>query len=679
MLNLLTEMAGNNITIAISSIPNTGKSTLFNKLTGAHQAVGNWAGVSVEKKTGHFKLNGYDINLIDLPGAYSITPTSIEETVVRNYFLTTPPDFIINIIDARNMYRSLGLTLQLSQSGIPMIVALNMMDEARRAGLEIDIEKLSDHLGCPVIPIVARTGEGVEDLKKALLETIKDPSKLRPPNISRPPVVENAIISIAKKIERLYPDPSLNKTFIAERLLESGEIPKEVSVDENVLKEIIRDVKHLRSRTESSLGEELSVTCAKCRFNSARGLVNETTSETLKVPDKFTNTLDRVLLNKYAGLPMFFFVMFLLFQGIYAIGTPLQALVGDFFSNIQSLLHNASLFESLPDFVSNLLIDGVLNGFGIVISFFPLIAVFFIFMSLIEDSGYMARAAFLLDRLMHTFGLDGKAFINILLGFGCNVPAVMGTRILSSRHNRIMTMLLIPFTLCSARFQVFVFLAAILFAPSTAPWVVFSLYALSFVMVFVVGFMLKLFKFAGNPEPFIMEIPPYRIPTLNTVTLRAWMEMKSFLYTASTYIIGGVVLVWLLTNLPAGVEPGSINTWAGQIGQFLQPVFHPIGIGWREVISLIFGFVAKEIVVGSMAVIYGADTATQILASVTPLQGISFMVFTLLYTPCIATIAAIKAESGSWRITGVSLALGLIIAWVTAFVVYQGGLLLGFY
>ena len=672
-------MAGNNITIAISSIPNTGKSTLFNKLTGAHQAVGNWAGVSVEKKTGRFKLNGYDINLIDLPGAYSITPTSIEETVVRNYFLTTPPDFIINIIDARNMYRSLGLTLQLSQSGIPMIVVVNMMDEARRAGLEIDIKKLSDHLGCPVIPIVARTGEGVDDLKKALLETIKDPSKLRPPNISRPPVVEDAIISIAKKIERIDPDPSLNKTFIAERLLESGEIPKEITVDQKVLKEIIMDVKHLRSRAESSLGEDLSVTCAKCRFNSARGLVNEATSETLKVPDKFTNAIDRVLLNKYAGLPMFFLIMFLLFQGIYALGTPLQTWIGDIFSLIQGKLHTLSLFEAMPQFAANLLIDGVFNGVGIVISFFPLIAIFFIFMSLIEDSGYMARAAFLLDRLMHSLGLDGKAFINILLGYGCNVPAVMGTRILSSRHNRIMTMLLIPFTLCSARFQVFVFLAAILFTPSTAPWVVFALYALSFIMVFVVGFILKLFKFAGKPEPFIMEIPPYRVPTINTVGLRAWMEMKSFLYRASTYIVGGVVLVWLLTNLPVGSQPGSINTWAGQIGQFLQPIFHPIGIGWREVIALIFGFVAKEIVVGSMAVIYGADTATQILTSITPLKGISFMVFTLLYTPCIATIAAIKSESRSWRITGTSLALGLIVAWLTAFIVYQGGLIMGFH
>lgn len=671
-------MAKKKLTVAICSIPNTGKSTLFNKLTGAHQAVGNWPGVSVEKKTGHFALNGYEITLIDLPGAYSITPTSLEETVVRDYLLKTPPDFIINIIDARNMYRSLGLTLQLAQSGIPMIVSVNMMDEARRAGVDIHINILQNHLGCPVVPIVARTGEGVKNLKNALLETIRDPSTLRIPYLSRPPVVEDAIVALAKKLDKINPDPALNKIFVAERLLESGELPKGLSVDEETLKDIVKEVKTLRSRTESSMGEMLPTTCAQCRFNSARGLVNEATSETIKVPDKITDALDSVLLNKYAGLPVFFIIMFLLFQGIYALGTPMQNIVGDFFIYLQDAIRNTPVFESLPKFFGSFLIDGLLNGVGIVISFFPLIAIFFIFMSLIEDSGYMARAAFLLDRLMHTLGLDGKAFINILLGFGCNVPAIMGTRILSGRHNRIMTMLLIPFTLCSARFQVFVFLAAILFAPSTAPWIVFALYALSFIMVFVVGFILKLLKIAGKPEPFIMEIPPYRVPTAKTVSLRAWMEMKSFLYRASTYIVAGVIIVWFLTNMPPGVEPGSIKTWAGQIGEFLQPVFHPIGIGWREVISLIFGFVAKEIVVGSMAVIYGTDTAHQILTSITPLQGLSFMVFILLYTPCIATIAAIKAESGTWKITGLSLILGIAIAWITALIVYQGGLALGF-
>lgn len=672
-------MTEKNVKIAICSIPNTGKSTLFNKLTGSHQAVGNWAGVSVERKTGYFRLNGFNIDLTDLPGAYSLTPTSIEERVVRDYFLQTPPDFIINILDARNMYRSLGLSLQLAQSGIPMIIAVNMMDEARRAGLAINFDILSSHMGCPSVPIVARSGEGIDKLKQVLLKTLNDTSNLRRPNLSRPPIVEDAIISLSKKLEKIDSDPVLKKTFIAERLLENEELPGDVSVDEAHLRMILKDVKHLKARTERSLGEALTITCARCRFDSARGLVKEATTEKLQVPDKFTNAIDRVLLNKHFGLPLFFIIMLLLFLGIYTLGTPLQTAIGKGFSYLQQLLQDSSTCQSLPPLLNSFFTEGVLQGVGVIISFFPLIALFFIFMSLIEDSGYMARAAFLLDRLMHILGLDGKAFINILLGFGCNVPAVMGTRILTSRYNRIVTMLLIPFTLCSARFQVYVFLAAILFTPAMAPWVVFALYGLSFIMVIVVGLFLKALGYSNKSEPFIMEIPPYRIPTLNTVSLRAWLEMKSFLYRASTFIFAGVILVWLLTNMPSDVKAGSIDTWAGQLGVLLQPIFHPLGIGWREVVSLIFGFVAKEIVIGSMAMIYGINASTQISAFMTPLEGLSFMVFILLYTPCIATIAAIRSESHSWKITGFSIVLGLSIAWIVTFLVYQGGLVFGFH
>lgn len=671
-------MAKKNITIAISSIPNTGKSTLFNALTGAHQSVGNWAGVSIEKKTGSIELNGYTATLIDLPGSYSITPTSLEEKIVRDFFFQTPPNYIINIIDARNMYRSLGLTLQLAQSDIPMVVAVNMMDEARHSGLEIDIDKLSEHLGMPVVPIVARTGEGIDKLKKSLLEIIKEPAKLRPPKISCPPLVESAFNSLSRKLDNVKFDPSLNDIFLARRLLEGGELPRNKTLDTNELNSITKEIEQLRIHTEKSLGEKLPIACSRCRFNAARGLVKEATSEKLTAPDKITAAIDRLLLNKYLGLPLFFLIMLLVFLGIYALGTPLQNLINDGFVLLQESLRNTSLFRGLPVIINSLLIDGILQGVGIVISFFPLIALFFLFMSILEDSGYIARAAFLLDRLMHLLGLDGKAFINILLGYGCNVPAVMGTRILSNRHNSIVTMLLIPFTLCSARLQVFVFLAGILFIPTVAPWIVFSLYVLSFIVVIVVGLILRLFHFAGKPEPFIMEIPPYRVPTINTVALRSWQEMKDFLYRASTYIITGVILVWFLTNMPAGTAAGSVNTWAGQLGKFLYPVFQPLGINWQEIVALTFGFVAKEIVIGSMAVIYNGNTAAHIVAIVTPLQGLSFMVFTLLYTPCIATISAIRAESKSWKITGFSLLLSFGIAWIISFLTYQTGILFGF-
>ena len=666
------------ISVAIASIPNTGKSTLFNSLTGSHQAVGNWPGVSVEKKTGEFPLNGYSVTLIDLPGSYSLNVTSIEEQVVRDYLLKTPPDVIINIVDARNLYRSLGLTLQLGQIGVSMIVAVNMMDEARRMGLKVNVNALSEHLGVPVVPIVARTGEGLDGLKKALRRVTEKPEELRPPNISCPVLVEESIVSLSRKLENIRHDPRLSEVFLARRLLENDDYLQQLDNADQKLPEITKEAKNIHNRLEKSLGEDLRTVCARCRFNAARGLVRETTSAPVTEPDELTRKIDSLLMHKYLGLPLFLLIMLLLFQGIYAIGTPLQNIIGDGFTWLQGALNNWAALQHWPPLLTSFLVDGLVQGVGVVVAFFPLIALFFIFMSLVEDSGYMARAAFLLDRLMHALGLDGKAFINILLGYGCNVPAVMGTRILSSQHNRIVTMLLIPFTLCSARLQVFVFMAGILFAPAVAPWIVFALYVMSFVVVILVGLFLKLIHFAGMPEPFIMEIPPYRLPTTNTVALRAWQEMKDFLNRASTLIVLGVIFVWILTHLPPGVNPASASTWAGQIGQAVYPIFHPLGINWQEVIALIFGFIAKEIVIGAMAVIYAGNPAAHIAASVTPLQGLSFMVFTLLYTPCVATVSAIRAESHSWRITLFSIALGLGLAWMASFILYQGAGLLGF-
>ncbi len=666
------------ITAAISSIPNTGKSTLFNILTGAHQAVGNWPGVSVEKKVGKFKINGYDIQLIDLPGCYSLTATSIEEKVVRDFILQTPPDVIINIVDARNLYRSLGLTLQLAQSGIPMVVAVNMMDEARRMGLKIDMEGLAQHLGVPVVPIVARKGEGIDRLKETLLNVIEGKIKLHAPKTSCPIQTDPSVISLAKEIKELNLNPKLNDIFLAVRFLENDETLKKIHNSASKNAQLNQKIIQTRQYLEHSLKEKIPTACAHCRFNSARGLVMETTSEHITITDRLTEKIDGILLHKYLGIPLFLLIMLLLFQGIYALGTPLQDFISQGFAWLQNATRSLPLLQHAPPFLFSFLVDGLLQGVGVVVAFFPIIALFFIFMSIVEDSGYMARAAFLLDHLMHAIGLDGRAFINVLLGYGCNVPAVMGTRILSSQHNRIITMLIIPFTLCSARLQVFIFISGILFAATVAPWVVFSLYALSFVVVILVGLFLKLIHYAGKPEPFIMEIPPYRLPTLRTVLLRAWEEMKGFINRASTIIVIGVIVVWLLTNLPPGVTAGSTQSWAAKIGQSIAPIFHPIGIDWQEIIALLFGFIAKEIVIGSLAVIYGGNPAVHIAAHVTPLEGISFMIFTLLYTPCVATIATIKAESGSWKVTGFSVGLGLLLAWLLSFLVYQGGLLLGF-
>jgi len=662
------------VNVALASIPNSGKTTLFNRLTGSAQTTGNWPGVSIEQKSGTFPLGEYSITLVDLPGAYALSPVTEEEQVVRDYFLGSPPDIILNVLDARNLHRGLGLTLQMAISALPMVVAVNMMDETRRQGITLNLKALTQHLGVPVIEISAKTGEGLPDLKEALYEVINHPEKTRIPHISCPPLLEKAFFEISEAIDQSSIDTRLDHTFLAMRLLEA-----ENQVQWTGNEKVTALTRKWQNRLKKSLNTSLPVACAGCRFNAARGLTMEVLGEQPIIEDKLSRRLDQIFLHRYFGLPIFILLMFLLFQGVYGLGAPLQEILSAAFYSGGSWLSSQTMILSLPAWLQSFLFDGIWQGMAVVTSFLPIIALFFLFMSLIEDSGYMARVAFLMDRLMHRLGLDGKAFISILLGYGCNVPAVMGTRILSSSYSRILTMLLIPFTLCTARLQIFVFLTAIFFTSAVAPWIILSLYGCSFAAVILTGLVLKLFRIGGNPEPFIMEIPPYRLPTLRSISLRTWYEMKDFLSRAATLIMAGVLIVWLLSHMPADVPPASTATWAGQMGQILAPVFQPLGIGWQEIVALLFGFIAKEIVVGSLAVIYGESDLTGLMSShITQLQSISFMIFCLLYTPCVATIAAIWSESRSIRITLLSLVSGLGVAWITSFVFYQSGLLLGF-
>ncbi|MCG6886281.1 MAG: ferrous iron transport protein B [Proteobacteria bacterium] len=667
-----------NPTVGVCASPNTGKTTLFNRLTGANQTVGNWPGVTVTKKTGQFDLGGRKVDLVDLPGAYSLNPTSLEERVARDFLLNSPPDAIINIVDAGNLYRGLGLTIQLAMSGLPMVVGVNMMDEARAQDIEIDFAAFSEHLGVPVIPLVARSGEGIDELKRTLLSVLEHHTKEHPPHISFPPVLEEAVSALARKIEQQTPT-DLDQNFVAMRLMEGGLATSHLVSRHPELKVLVNEAAAVRQQVEHTLENDLPTTCAQCRFNAARGLVQEAVRHPSYLPVSLTEKLDRFLMNRWVGLPLFLLIMFLMFQGVFTLGAPLQDWLATGIESSELWLRQTTLLQALPPVMQSFLLDGLLAGVGVVLSFLPIIVLFFLFLSLIEDSGYMARAAFLMDRLMHLLRLDGKAFISLLLGYGCNVPAVMGTRILSSRHNRILAMLLIPFTLCSARLQVFLFLSAILFAPRLAGLVVFGLYLLSFVIIILVGLLLRPFRF-GDPEPFIMELPPYRLPLFRTVLLRAWQEIRGFLKRAATLIVLGVIAIWFLTHVPASVPPGSEATLAGRIGLSLAPVFEPLGIHWAETVALFFGFIAKEIFIGALAVVYGtANLGTAIGNTVTPLQGLSLMVFTLIYTPCVATLASIQAESRSVRVTLLSVALGLALAWLASFLMYQGGLLLGFH
>lgn len=593
--------------IALLGMPNTGKSTLFNRISGASARVGNWPGITVDLMSAKILLGGHIAELIDLPGIYDLHGFSEDEQVVRHFLTNNPVDLLIVLLNSTQIERQLSLLLQLKKLGAPIVLVLNMADEARRAGITINTEDLAAELGLPVIQISAKYGEG---LPKAL-------------EVAAHIVNEQKVTTNPKSINLL--------------LQEDSQI-------EHEMEDLIQ--KHVQIPT--TLGDDT------------------------------TDKIDRILLHKWLGLPLFFVAMFLLFQFIFTVGGPLQEGLAWVLDLMRSSLLEP-LLSSSPTWLKGLLLDGVYNGIATVAAFVPIIILFFLVMSMVEDSGYLSRAAFLMDALMAKMGLDGRGFVMMLMGFGCNVPAIMGTRIMRSRPMRLLTMLVIPLSLCSARLQVFIFMIAALFSAKHAPLVLFSLYLMSFLTMFLTAVLFQ--NQYKNAEPFILELPPYRFPTPRQIVLRGWQEVKHFLNRASKFIILGVILVWLLTNFPSNVAPASIGTYAGQIGVFFSPILDPIGINHELAIALIFGFVAKEIVVGALAVIYGMQgdaLMAQMATQIDWVQAMSFMLFTLIYTPCLSTIATIKNESKSSAFMLLSIVWSLGLAWVVSFVFYQGARALGF-
>jgi ferrous iron transport protein B len=593
--------------IALLGMPNTGKSTLFNRISGASARVGNWPGITVDLMSAKILLGGHIAELVDLPGIYDLHGFSEDEQVVRHFLTNNPVDLLIVLLNSTQIERQLSLLLQLKKLGAPIVLVLNMADEARRAGITINTENLAAELALPVIQISAKYGEG---LPKAL-------------EVAAHIVNEQKATTNPKSINLL--------------LQEDSQI-------EHEMEDLIQ--KHVQ--IPATLGDDT------------------------------TDKIDRILLHKWLGLPLFFAAMFLLFQFIFTVGGPLQEALAWVLDLIRTSLLEPLLSGS-PTWLKGLLLDGVYNGIATVAAFVPIIILFFLVMSMVEDSGYLSRAAFLMDALMAKMGLDGRGFVMMLMGFGCNVPAIMGTRIMRSRPMRLLTMLVIPLSLCSARLQVFIFMIAALFSAKHAPLVLFSLYLMSFLTMFLTAVLFQ--NQYKNAEPFILELPPYRFPTPRQIVLRGWQEVKHFLNRASKFIILGVILVWLLTNFPSNVAPASIGTYAGQIGVFFGPILDPIGINHELAIALIFGFVAKEIVVGALAVIYGMQgdaLMAQMATQIDWVQAMSFMLFTLIYTPCLSTIATIRNESKSYAFMWLSIVWSLGLAWVVSFVFYQGARALGY-
>lgn len=593
--------------IALLGMPNTGKSTLFNRISGGSARVGNWPGITVDLMSAKILLGGHIAELIDLPGIYDLHGFSEDEQVVRHFLTNNPIDLLIVVLNSTQIDRQLSLLLQIKKLGFPIVLALNMTDEAKRAGITIDTESLATALGMPAIQISAKYGDGL------------------------PKALQAATLIINQQ------QASSNPKSINLLLHEDSQIEREMEY-----------------------------------------LMQHYVQIPATLTDDTTDKIDQLLLHKWLGLPLFFAAMFLLFQFIFTVGAPIQSGLAWVLKLVRSDLLDP-LFVHSPTWLSGLMLDGIYNGVATVAAFVPIIVLFFLVMSIVEDSGYLSRAAFLMDRIMAKMGLDGRSFVMMLMGFGCNVPALMGTRIMRSRPMRLLTMLVIPLSLCSARLQVFIFMIAALFSPKHGAIVLFSLYMMSFFTMFLTAVLFQ--NQYKNTEPFILELPPYRFPTPRQIILRGWHEVKYFLNRASKFIVFGVVMVWLLTNFPSNVAPASVGTYAGQIGLFFGPVLDPIGINPELAIALIFGFVAKEIVVGALAVIYGLQgdaLMAQMATQIDWVQAMSFMLFTLIYTPCLSTIATIRSESKSTGFMWLSISWSLGLAWVVSFVFYQCARALGY-
>jgi ferrous iron transport protein B len=594
--------------IAVLGMPNTGKSTFFNRFTGSHAHIGNWPGITVDLMMAEVKLGDEFAEVIDLPGIYDLRGFSEDEAVVRCFLEKTPLNLILIILNTTQIDRQMILPLQVKQLGLPAVLLLNMADEANRFGVKVQSELLAQRLGIPVLPISAKYGMGYQKAIATITESLQQHQDL-------------------VQVE------GLDKNLLNDRQLA------------NDLKEILDGAVQMP----------------------------------LRLADHWTRRLDRILLHPLLGLPIFFGAMYLIFQAIYAIGTPLQKLLGnglDWFKGIAL----EPLLSPLPAFIKGFLIDGLYVGIGTVAAFLPVIFLFFLCMAIVEDSGYLSRAAFLMDALMERLGLDGRSFVMSLMGFGCNVPAILGTRVMRSPSLRMLSMLVIPFSLCSARLNVFLFMSTALFAPDQSSKVIFSLYLFSFAAALLTAALFK-GKFPSQ-EPLVLELPPYRLPTMKQILIRAWCEVKHFWIWSRKFIIFGVIAIWLLNNLPTDVPTASPQTLSGMIGQALQPLFAPLGINPQMTIALFFGFIAKEIVLGGLSVIYGqadgSNLAGAIAQQIDWVQGYSFMLFTLLYVPCLSTIAVIKSESKSVKFAMLSVGWSLGLAWIASFVFYQGARALGF-
>lgn len=659
---------------ALAGNQNCGKTTLFNQLTGSNQHVGNFPGVTVDQKIGQIKSHP-DCSVVDLPGIYSLRPYTSEEIVTRDFLLQEKPDGIINIVDATNIERNLYLTLQLMEMRIPMILALNMMDEVRNNGGTINVEEMSEALGIPVVPISAARNEGIEELVKAAIQTAKEKRTPKVIDFCKQGPVHRCIHSVCHQIEDHAEQAGLSVRFSCSKLIENDtRIVNMLQLSQNE----VELVEHSIIEMEAEAGMDRNAALAGMRYDFIESVCADTVIKCEESKEHMRSVrIDSILTHKYFAIPIFIGIMFLVFFLTFEVfGAVLSDLLALLIDDITALVDKGLTAYGINPVVHSLVIDGIFAGVGSVLSFLPIIVVLFFFLSILEDTGYMARIAFVMDKLLRKIGLSGRSIVPLLVGFGCTVPAVMATRTLSSQRDRRMTIMLTPFMSCSAKIPIYgVFAAA--FFPKYPALVMIGLYVTGMVVGIIVALIFDKTVFRGKPIPFVMELPNYRFPSAKTVLLLMWDKAKDFLQRAFTIIFLATIIIWFLQSFDSrlNVVADSANSILANIGHLLAPIFAPLGFDdWRIPTALITGFSAKEAVISTLGVLMGTNTAELAPALhtlFTPISAISFLVFTLLYTPCVAAIAAVRRElESAWLALGVVI-LQCVVAWLVAFGVYM--------
>lgn len=726
-LNLLQKtIQSQTINVALVGNPNCGKTTLFNYASGSHERVGNYSGVTVDAKEARIRQGNYTLNIVDLPGTYSITEYTPEELFVRNHIIENIPDVVVNVVDASNIERNLFLTTQLIDMNIKVVMALNMYDELEQQGITLNYEGLGKLIGVPIIPTVAVKGKGISDLVDKIIAVFeKTETTQRHIHINYGNSIEASIRKVQAEIRKdLIISSRLSTRYLAIKLLENDKtILKYLRKSDNF--EQIKQVSAIEiKKLEQEFGEKSETVITDAKYGFIDGALRETCPEFLSRKTENKRDIDRILTHKIWGFPIFIFFMWFMFQTTFTVGSYPMDWINSGVGYLGNFLSNAIP----PGAMHDLIIDGIIGGVGGVIVFLPNILLLFFFISLMEDTGYMARVSFIMDRLMHKIGLHGKSFIPLLMGFGCNVPAVMATRTLGNRKDRMITMLITPFMSCSARLPVYVLIISAFF-PKNQGLVLFAIYLIGIVIAVLVALLLKSTLFSRQDVPFVMELPPYRIPTLRNASKHMWHKGSQYLRKMGGFILLASIIIWALSYYPrnvkystdydkkiAAIEANNTipdadkqtqitelelskasehqeQSYIGRIGKFIEPAIQPLGFDWKIGISIVTGLAAKEIVVSSMGILYHADlkadeSSTSLIGKLqqqvhssgsmvgqkvfTPLVAFGFMLFILIYFPCVAVIAAIKKES-DWKWATFTMTYTTVIAWVVAFLTYQIG------